>query len=65
ALEVRTLLSGEYDERDAIVQLSAGAGGGGGPPPPRRETGRRETCRRGAGTRRPGRRPGRRPACRS
>ncbi|WP_131765678.1 peptide chain release factor 2 [Candidatus Protofrankia californiensis] len=26
-LEVRTLLSGEYDERDAIVQLSAGAGG--------------------------------------
>jgi peptide chain release factor 2 len=27
ALEVRTLLSGEYDERDAIVQLSAGAGG--------------------------------------
>ncbi|MCK9902597.1 peptide chain release factor 2 [Parafrankia colletiae] len=27
ALEVRTLLSGEYDERDAIIQLSAGAGG--------------------------------------
>ena len=27
ALEVRTLLSGEYDEREAIVQLSAGAGG--------------------------------------
>jgi peptide chain release factor 2 len=27
ALEVRTLLSGEFDERDAIVQLSAGAGG--------------------------------------
>lgn len=27
SLEVRTLLSGEYDERDAIVQLSAGAGG--------------------------------------
>jgi peptide chain release factor 2 len=26
-LEVRTLLSGEYDEREAIVQLSAGAGG--------------------------------------
>jgi peptide chain release factor 2 len=26
-LEVRTLLSGEYDERDAIIQLSAGAGG--------------------------------------
>jgi peptide chain release factor 2 len=27
ALEVRTLLSGEYDEREAIIQLSAGAGG--------------------------------------
>ncbi|HMA46031.1 MAG TPA: peptide chain release factor 2, partial [Frankiaceae bacterium] len=27
ALEVRTLLSGEYDEREAIVQLSAGMGG--------------------------------------
>jgi peptide chain release factor 2 len=26
-LEVRTLMSGEYDEREAIVQLSAGAGG--------------------------------------
>jgi peptide chain release factor 2 len=26
-LEVRTLLSGEFDEREAIVQLSAGAGG--------------------------------------
>src|ERR1700712_1833936 len=26
-LEVRTLLAGEYDEREAIVQLSAGAGG--------------------------------------
>jgi peptide chain release factor 2 len=27
ALEVRTLLSGEYDAREAIMQLSAGAGG--------------------------------------
>jgi peptide chain release factor 2 len=27
SLEVRTLLSGEYDAREAIVQLSAGAGG--------------------------------------
>ena len=27
SLEVRTLLSGEYDPREAIVQLSAGAGG--------------------------------------
>ena len=27
SLEVRTLLSGEYDSREAIVQLSAGAGG--------------------------------------
>jgi peptide chain release factor 2 len=27
ALEVRTLLSGPYDEREAILQLSAGAGG--------------------------------------
>nr|MDT0663830.1 peptide chain release factor 2 [Micromonospora sp. DSM 115978] len=27
ALEVRTLLSGEFDEREAIIQLSAGAGG--------------------------------------
>src|SRR5512135_636604 len=27
ALEVQTLLSGEYDEREAIVQLSSGAGG--------------------------------------
>jgi len=27
ALEVRTLLSGQYDEREAIVQLSSGAGG--------------------------------------
>jgi peptide chain release factor 2 len=26
-LEVRTLLSGEYDERDALVQISSGAGG--------------------------------------
>jgi peptide chain release factor 2 len=26
-MEIRTLLSGEYDERDAIIQLSAGAGG--------------------------------------
>jgi peptide chain release factor 2 len=26
-LEIRTLLSGEYDERGAIIQLSAGAGG--------------------------------------
>ena len=27
SLEVRTLMSGEYDPREAIVQLSAGAGG--------------------------------------
>ncbi|WP_446721183.1 peptide chain release factor 2 [Luteococcus sp. H138] len=27
ALEVRTLLSGEYDERDAVVSIRAGAGG--------------------------------------
>jgi peptide chain release factor 2 len=27
ALEVRTLLSGEYDERDAVVTIRAGAGG--------------------------------------
>src|SRR5664279_4440140 len=26
-LEVRTLLSGEYDERDALVQINSGAGG--------------------------------------
>ena len=27
ALEVRTLLSGEYDERDAVVTIRSGAGG--------------------------------------
>lgn len=27
ALEIRTLLSGEYDERDAVVSIRAGAGG--------------------------------------
>src|SRR6202171_449840 len=29
AMEVRTLLSGEYDEREALVNIRSGAGGGG------------------------------------
>ena len=33
ALEVRTLLSGEYDEREALVNIRSGAGGGGGAAP--------------------------------
>ena len=31
ALEVRTLLSGEYDSREALITIRSGAGGGPAP----------------------------------